>query len=79
VSALPALLCGLPRRWKRRDYLLTMPASYAALANNGLHNQLIELPVSLPPLDVYLYWHESRDADPANAWLRNTISGLYAT
>jgi DNA-binding transcriptional LysR family regulator len=61
------------------DFLLTMPASYAALANNGLHNQLIELPVSLPPLDVYLYWHESRDADPANAWLRNTISGLYAT
>lgn len=60
------------------DYLLTMPAGYAALANTGLENRLLELPVPLPPLDVYLYWHESRDNDPANLWLREKISGLYA-
>lgn len=59
------------------DFLLTMPAGYATLANIGLHNRLLELPVALPPLDVYLYWHESRDADPANVWLRERITGLY--
>lgn len=60
------------------DYLLTMPAGYATLANAGLENRLLELPVPLPPLDVYLYWHESRDNDPANLWLREKINGLYA-
>lgn len=59
------------------DYLLTMPAGYATLANTGLENQLLDLPVPLPPLDVYLYWHESRDTDPANAWLRDRITALY--
>ena len=60
------------------DFLLTMPAGYATLANVGLHNCLLELPVTLPPLDVYLYWHESRDADPANVWLRDKITRLYS-
>ena len=55
-----------------------MPAGYAMLANQGLGNTLLELPVSLPPLDVYLYWHDSRNSDPANTWLREKIIGLYA-
>lgn len=59
------------------DYLLTMPAQYAAVANAGLANVLLELPVRLAPMDVYLYWHESRDNDPANRWLRETLKGLF--
>lgn len=60
------------------DYLLTMPAQYAALANAGLDNVLVELPVELPPLDVYLYWHDSRDKDPSNRWLRRQLVALLA-
>lgn len=59
------------------DHLLTMPAQYAALANAGLANVLLEMPVELPPMDVYLYWHESRENDPANRWLRERIGGLF--
>lgn len=59
------------------DYLLTMPAQYAALANTGLATMLVEMPVPLPPMDVYLYWHESRENDPANRWLREKISALF--
>lgn len=58
------------------DLLLTMPAQYAQLANAGLNTSLIEVPVELPTLDVYLYWHESRDNDPANRWLRENIMAL---
>lgn len=58
------------------DHLLTMPAQYAALANAGLGNRLLELPVTLPGMDVYLYWHASRDNDPANRWLRNELLAL---
>ncbi|HET8730207.1 MAG TPA: LysR family transcriptional regulator [Moraxellaceae bacterium] len=59
------------------DFLLTMPAQYATVANVGLANRLIELPVELPPLDVYLYWHASRDSDPANRWLREAIGSHF--
>lgn len=59
------------------DYLLTMPAQYAAVANAGLGNVMLEMPVALPPMDVYLYWHESRDNDPANRWLRERISACF--
>lgn len=59
------------------DHLLTMPAQYASLANAGLDTVLVEMPVELPPLDVYLYWHESRDNDPANRWLRAKITALF--
>ncbi|MCD6060330.1 MAG: Transcriptional regulator, partial [Moraxellaceae bacterium] len=58
------------------DFLLTMPARYAALANTGLGNVLVEMPVELPPMDVYLYWHESRENDPANRWLRGKLEEL---
>jgi DNA-binding transcriptional LysR family regulator len=59
------------------DSLLTMPAQYAALANAGLGTVLVEMPAALPPLDVYLYWHESRENDPANRWLRGEIRTLF--
>ena len=59
------------------DYLLTMPAQYATVANAGLENVLLEMPVELPPMDVYLYWHESRDNDPANRWLRERIRACF--
>jgi DNA-binding transcriptional LysR family regulator len=59
------------------DSLLTMPAQYAALANAGLGNVLVEMPVELPPLDVHLYWHASRENDPANRWLRGKVRELF--
>lgn len=59
------------------DHLLTMPAQYAAVANAGLGNVLLEMPVKLPPMDVYLYWHESRENDPGNRWLREKIVGQF--
>ncbi len=58
------------------DHLLTMPAQYAELAHAGLATQLLEVPMTMPPLDVYLYWHESRDNDPANRWLRERLVEL---
>lgn len=59
------------------DYLLTMPAQYAAVANAGLATVLVEMPVALPPMDVHLYWHVSRDSDPAHRWLRERLAGLF--
>lgn len=57
--------------------LLTMPEQYARMANAGYDTVLYPTPFNSPNLDVYLYWHKSRDDDPANRWLRETIAGLF--
>ncbi|MTJ80459.1 MAG: LysR family transcriptional regulator [Telmatospirillum sp.] len=54
----------------RTDLLLTMPEHYARWANQGLPNRIVPLPLDMPPLDIYLYWHENADADPAGLWMR---------
>lgn len=54
--------------------LLTMPEQYARLANTGLKNQLLPTPFSSPRLDVYLYWHQSRNGEAENRWLRETLA-----
>lgn len=56
----------------KTDLLLTVPR-HSVVFSRELGIQII--PFSLvPPADVFLYWHRDTDADPANAWLRNTVS-----
>jgi len=33
----------------------------------------LPIPLEMPSLDVYLYWHANVDSDPANTWLRTQI------
>ena len=39
----------------------------------SLNLKTLELPFKVPKLELHLYWHSSRDADPANRWMRNSI------
>lgn len=55
------------------DLILTMPGNYAKIANRQFGNQVLPLPLDMPPLDAYLYWHASVDNEPANRWLREHI------
>jgi DNA-binding transcriptional LysR family regulator len=55
------------------DLLLTMPEGYARIANQQFGNQILPLPVSMPSWDVYLYWHQNVEHDPANRWLREQV------
>ena len=55
------------------DLLLTMPGHYAQVANRHLDNQILPLPIKMPPFDIYLYWHENAENDPANCWLRELL------
>ncbi len=57
--------------------LVALRADLALTAPLGLVRQyearILELPFDLPDLDLHLYWHKSRDTDPANRWLRDKI------
>ncbi|GGY03050.1 LysR family transcriptional regulator [Paludibacterium paludis] len=59
------------------NLLLTMPEQYAAIANRNLDNAIHAFPLSMPELDVYLYWHETVEHDAANAWLREMLLDGY--
>lgn len=55
------------------DLVLTMPESYAHIANRQFGNQVMAFPVALSSMDAYLYWHASTDNDAASRWLRSAL------
>ncbi len=55
------------------DLLLTMPERYARIANEQFGNRILPLPLDIPGLDAYLYWHTNVENEPANRWLRERI------
>ena len=59
------------------DLILTMPGHYARIANRQFGNQILALPVEMPPLDAYLYWHANVDNEPANRWLREQLAKAF--
>ncbi len=61
------------------DLLLTMPGLYARMANQGLGNHIVPVPLDMAPLDIYLYWHDDAALDPANSWLRALLRDCVAT
>ncbi len=60
------------------DLLLTMPEGYARIANQQFDNQIVPLPLAMPSWDVYLYWHQNVEDDPANLWLRGQVIQAFA-
>ncbi len=66
------------------ELLLTMPLSYAKLLTQDSPNSIRPLPVSMPGMDIYIYWHSRREDEPAHRWLREqlmkvTLSGTSLT
>jgi DNA-binding transcriptional LysR family regulator len=55
------------------DFVLTMPRRYAGLLNKAHGNRILQMPMAMPALDLYLYWHEAVDGDAANRWLRAAL------
>ena len=55
------------------NLLLTMPASIVQLIAHKMALRSWKMPVDLPSLAIHMYWHENRDQDKANAWLRSKI------
>jgi DNA-binding transcriptional LysR family regulator len=35
------------------------------------------IPFELPPVPIYMVWHESYEPDPGHRWLRNCLRGIY--
>jgi DNA-binding transcriptional LysR family regulator len=59
------------------DLIATVPESIAKSLAKPAGCMVLEAPLALPMLSVSLYWHERHHRDPAHAWLRQFIGGLF--
>lgn len=59
----------VPAIVKRTNLAWTTTSQYARQFDLAL----LPVPVQLPPQEIYLYWHESADKDPANIWMRQQL------
>ena len=55
------------------DLLVTMPRFYALVVNRYTRNRMVPFPVRTEPIEYYLYWHASTEADSGVRWLREEI------
>ncbi len=55
------------------DSLLTMPRTYARELSRVLPLAVHEPPFPVPALEIMMYWHADREADPAHQWLREMV------
>lgn len=56
------------------DALLTLPHTYAQALMRSLPLSMRALPVPVPPIGIWMYWHADRDADPVHRWLRESVA-----
>lgn len=61
------------RAVSQTDLALTMPERLARVVNQQFGNQILPFPLTMPSLDIYLYWHANVDNDAASLWLRDQI------
>lgn len=55
------------------DWLLTLPAAYAALLARGTATRVLPMPLELAPVTLSLYWSRRHETDGATSWLRQQV------
>ena len=58
---------------ERSDKTITTTKGFAK--HRGL--EVMELPFKIDPIVLHLYWHESKDSDPSNQWMRELMLKTY--
>ncbi len=58
---------------ERSDLVITTTRGFAK--HRGL--EVMELPFKIDPIVLHLYWHESKDSDPSNKWMRELMLKTY--
>jgi len=68
----------VPMILARTDLVVTVPSRVAAVFAQLGNFKVLKLPLDMPDFEVRLYWHERFHQDPANRWLRQVMTELYA-
>ena len=68
----------VPMILARTDLIVTVPSRVAAVFAQLGNFKVLKLPVDMPSFEVRLHWHQRFHQDPANRWLRELMTDLYA-
>jgi DNA-binding transcriptional LysR family regulator len=68
----------VPMVLERSDLILTLPARVAGVFERRGAFRSLPPPVSIPPAEVALHWHERFEGDAGNRWLREQLVELFA-
>ncbi|MGE4128759.1 MAG: LysR family transcriptional regulator [Hyphomicrobiaceae bacterium] len=64
---------SLPQLIEKSDLVGALPSRLAVRACERYDVELHQMDFGVPPLGVYMVWHESFEADPGHLWLRNLV------
>lgn len=59
---------------EQSDFLLTAGERQVEALPNFPNLEVHAFPLKAPPIEMMLYWHESRDKEPSNQWLRELVT-----
>jgi DNA-binding transcriptional LysR family regulator len=68
----------VPMILDRTDLIVTVPSRVAAVFARLGRGKVLEVPLDMPSFEVRLHWHQRFQQDPANRWLREAMTELYA-
>jgi LysR family transcriptional regulator, transcriptional activator for leuABCD operon len=66
-------LLEIPTVVASTDLLGLFPLSMGPLMEERLGLRVLPIPLELPPMPIYLIWHETRRHDAAHRWLRELV------
>ncbi len=66
-------LLEIPTVVASTDLLGIFLSSMGPLMEERLGLQVLPVPLELPPLPIYMIWHETRRHDTAHSWLREVV------
>ena len=66
-------LLEIPTVVASTDLLGIFLSSMGALMKKRLGLQVLPIPLELPPMPIYMIWHETRRHDAAHRWLREVV------
>ena len=66
-------LLEIPTVVASTDLLGIFPSSMGPLMVERLGLKVLPIPLELPPVPIYMIWHETRRHDIAHSWLREVV------
>ena len=66
-------LLEIPTVVAMTDLLGVFPSSMGPLLEKRLGLRVLPIPLELPPMPIYMIWHETRRHDTAHRWLREVV------
>lgn len=68
----------LPMIVASSDHLAVVPKRLADAFATRVPIKVLPLPVSIPPFDICIHWHERYHQDPAIRWMRRAVVELFS-